>query len=198
MAAILEQSFFARDVCEVAIDLLGRHLRHGPVVVRITEVEAYGGPEDSASHARFGRTARNAPMWGPPGHAYVYVCYGLHAMLNVVTNADGEAAAVLVRSCEPVEGLDVIRARRRGKEGPVLLAGPGKVASALALDASFSGHPFYLPGGLTIEEGEPARDILVGARVGIDYAAPADREAPKRFAIATSAWVTKKRALRPL
>lgn len=197
-AAMLDQGFFARDVRELAIDLLGRELRRGEVALRITEVEAYAGPEDSASHARFGCTPRNTPMWGPPGHAYVYVCYGIHAMLNIVGRSEGEAGAILIRSCEPVDGLDVVRARRGGKDGPVLLTGPGKVGAALAIDTSFSGHALFEEGGLTLHEGEPPRDILAGAWVGIEYASPADREAPLRFAIAGSPWVTKRSALAPL
>lgn len=194
----LDQRFFARDVRTVAIDLLGRELRRDAVALRITEVEAYAGPEDSASHARFGRTARNAPMWGPAGHAYVYVCYGIHAMLNVVAGLEGAAAAVLIRSCEPVAGLDIVRARRGDKEGPVLLTGPGKIGAALALDTSFSGHALFEPGGLTLHEGEPAREVLTGARVGIDYAAPLDRDAPWRFAVSGSRWITRATGLMPL
>ena len=193
---MLDQRFFARDVRTVALELLGRELRRDGVVLRITEVEAYAGPEDSASHARFGQTARNAPMWGPAGHAYVYVCYGIHSMLNVVAERDGQAAAILIRSCEPIAGLDVVRARRGGKDGPVLLTGPGKIGAALALDTSFSGHALFEPGGLTLHEGEPAREVLAGARVGIDYAEPIDRDRPLRFAIRGSRWVTKASALR--
>src|SRR3954466_13526768 len=131
MATLLSQSFYARDALEVAEELLGHHIHYGEVVLRISEVEAYRHPGDSASHSRMGRTARNAPMWGPAGHAYVYLCYGIHQMLNLVTGAVGEAQAVLIRAAEPVRGLDVIRARRGGKDGPVLLTGPGKVAQAL-------------------------------------------------------------------
>lgn len=196
--ALLEESFFARDACSVARDLLGRELRRDGVALRITEVEAYAGPEDSASHARFGRTARTAPVWGPPGRAYVYVCYGIHAMLNVVARVEGEASAILIRACEPVSGLDVIRERRGRRAGPVLLTGPGKVGAALALDTSFSGHALFTPGGLTLCEGEPARDVLVGPRVGIDYADEVDRQAPWRFAVADTPWVSARRGLRPL
>ncbi len=137
-------------------------------------------------------------MWGPAGHAYVYLCYGLHQMLNVVTNADGEGAAVLIRACEPVRGLDTIRARRGGKEGPVLLTGPGKVGAALGLDTSWSGHPLFSRGGLELHEGEPAREVLVGPRVGVDYAEPEHRDAPWRFAAAGCRWVSQRRTLRPM
>ena len=110
----LPSSFAARPAEVVAPALLGMLLVRDDVVLRITEVEAYAWPDDTANHCRMGRTARNAPMWGPAGHAYVYRCYGLHAMLNVVTNAEGEGAAVLVRACEPVAGHATIAERRRG------------------------------------------------------------------------------------
>ncbi len=193
--ALLPQRFYARDGKEVAPDLLGRELRHGAVRLRITEVEAYLGPHDSAAHTRMGKTVRNAPMWGPPGRAYVYLCYGLHQMLNIVTGQPGDGQAALIRACEPVAGLELIRTRRGGKDGPVLLTGPGKVAAALALDGSFNHHRLYHPGGLTLHAGEPPAAIVVGPRVGIDYADEADRDAPLRFACANCAWVTHRGAL---
>ncbi|AKF07108.1 DNA-3-methyladenine glycosylase [Sandaracinus amylolyticus] len=204
MSARLTQAFFAREVEIVARDLLGRHLvrdRGTPdeVVLRITETEAYGGPEDTASHCRAGRTARNAPMWGPPGHAYVYVCYGLHQMLNLVTGEEGRGQAVLIRSCELVSGGEIVRARRRmDRDAPALLAGPGKVGAALALDRSFSGASLFDEGALEAHEGTPIvdRDVLVGPRVGVDYANARDRAAKKRFAIAGSRWVTHANSLR--
>src|SRR3954453_1323710 len=113
MPAFLPQSFYARDALDVAETLLGKLLQRGEVVLRITEVEAYRHPNDTANHCRMGRTPRNAPMWGPPGHAYVYLCYGIHRMLNLVTNDEGEGAAVLIRSCEPVAGLATVAERRR-------------------------------------------------------------------------------------
>ena len=135
-------------------------------------------------------------MWGPPGHAYVYLCYGLHQMLNLVTNRDGEGAAVLIRSCEPVAGHSAIRRRRGGKEGPVLLTGPGKVGQALGLDKTFSGRPLYRRGGLEVREGSPAAEIAVGSRIGIGYAELEHQDAEWRLAIAGSAWVSHARQLR--
>lgn len=194
---LLERPFFIRPCAEVARDLLGCHLVRGSVVLRITEVEAYLGREDSASHARHGRTARNGVMWEAGGLAYLYLCYGLHWMLNVVAEDEGRAAAILIRACEPVAGLPVIR-RRRGiaTEGPALLTGPGKVAQALGLDGAYSGHALFAPGGLELRAGDAPARILAGPRVGIDYAAMADREAPLRFA-ADSAWVTARKGLAP-
>jgi DNA-3-methyladenine glycosylase len=197
MTRALPRSFFARDVLEVAPDLLGRHLRLGEVVLRITEVEAYRWPGDTACHARSGRTERNAPLWGPPGRAYVYLCYGLHHMLNLVTGDDGEAQAVLVRAAEPVAGLATIRRRRGGKDGPVLLTGPGKIGQALGLDTTWSHRAVYGKDGLLVLPGDPPRDVLVGPRVGIDYAEPAHRRLPWRFAVAGSPWVTERRTLAP-
>jgi DNA-3-methyladenine glycosylase len=118
--ALLPQSFYARDALTVAAELLGQHIHCGEVVLRISEVEAYRWPDDTASHCRMGRTARNAPMWGPPGHAYVYLCYGMHHMLNVVTNREDEGAAVLIRACEPIEGVQTVITRRtRGNARPM-------------------------------------------------------------------------------
>jgi DNA-3-methyladenine glycosylase len=183
-------------VAAVARDLLGRHLRHGEVALRITEVEAYGGQADSASHCRSGRTPRNAPMWEEGGRVYMYFCYGIHHMLNIVTGPAGEGAAVLIRSCEPVAGLDLVRRRRGGRSGPALLTGPGKVAQALDLDLGFTRQPLYLPGGLELLEGTPAEGILEGPRVGVDFAREPDRLRPWRFALAGSPWVSQRRELR--
>ena len=187
--------FFARPASEVAPDLLGTLLRLGEVVVRVTEVEAYQWPGDTACHARHGRTGRNQAIWGPPGHAYVYLCYGIHHMLNLVTGADGEAGAVLIRAAEPVSGLDVIRGRRRGLDGPALLNGPGKVGAALGLDLSWDRTAVYRPGGLELRRGTPPSRVLRGPRVGIDYAEPAHRDLPWRFALADSRWVSHRRTL---
>lgn len=194
---LLPQSFFARDVVEVARDLVGKYVRRGGVTLRITEVEAYD-QFDSACHAFSGLTKRNAPLWGPPGRAYVYLCYGLHDMLNFVADEDGRAAAVLIRSCEPIRGMGTITERRGGKRGPVSLTGPGKIGQALALDPSWSEHELFRRGGLTVLEGEPPPRLVVGPRVGIDYAQARDRRLPWRFADAESSWVTQPRSLRPL
>lgn len=194
-ASPLPQSFFARGSAELAPLLLGKLLRREDVVLRITEVEAYE-QEDTACHARSGRTPRNAPIWGPPGRAYVYLCYGIHDMLNVVADRDGRAAAVLVRACEPVAGLERLRERRGGRSGPTLLTGPGKVGSALDLDVSWSGHALFEDGGLELLDGPPPASILVGPRIGIDYADPADVALPWRFAAGDTDWVSHPKSLR--
>jgi len=194
---LIPPEFYLRPVEQVARDLLGRHLRHGDVVLRISEVEAYGGQADSASHCRSGRTARNAPMWEQGGRAYVYFCYGMHHMLNIVTGPAGDGCAILVRSCEPVSGLDLVRRRRGGQDGPVLLTGPGKVAQALGVDLTFSNHLLYRPGGLELLEGTPAAAILRGPRVGVDFAREPDRLRAWRFALAGSLWISWPKALEP-
>lgn len=193
----LPQSFFERPVPELARALLGCRVVRGEVVLAITEVEAYAGPEDTASHARAGQTDRNAAMWGPAGRAYVYLCYGIHNMLNISADVDGRASAVLIRGCEPVAGLELIKQRRGGKSGPVLLAGPGKVGAALELDTSWSGHELYRAGGLSVHAGDPPSAVLVGPRVGIDFAEEPDRVRPWRFAAADNRWVTRRSSLVP-
>ena len=197
MSKPLPQAFYERDALVVAEELLGMHIHHGEVVLRITEVEAYRHPGDTANHCRMGRTKRNAPMWGPGGHAYVYLCYGMHNMLNLVTGRDGEGAAVLIRACEPVRGHERILERRASKRlSPVLLTGPGKVGSALELDTSFSGQPLYRArGGLSVREGQAPSAIVRGPRVGIGYATPADQAAPWRLAVAGSPWVSARSLL---
>jgi DNA-3-methyladenine glycosylase len=176
--------------------LLGALLVREGVTLRITEVEAYGGPGDSASHARHGRTPRNAPVWGPPGRAYLYFCYGMHWMLNVVTGPEGEASAVLIRGAEVVSGLDeVLRRRKAPQTSPGLCAGPGKVAQALGLDRSFDGHDLRLPGGLELRPGTPPKTILAGPRLGIGFATPEDQARPWRFADGDSLAVLQRKAL---
>jgi DNA-3-methyladenine glycosylase len=185
-------------VDQAAPALLGALLVHGEVCLRITEVEAYGGPEDSASHARHGRTPRNAPMWGPPGRAYLYLCYGVHWMLNVVTGPAGEAAAVLIRSAEVISGLEAVLQRRRAPRAtPRLCAGPGKVAQALGLDKAFDGQDLLAPGGLELRSGRVPTLILCGTRLGIGFATPEDQARPRRFGDGGSAAVLRRADLAP-
>jgi DNA-3-methyladenine glycosylase len=196
-SVLLPQRFYARDARVVARELIGKVLRREGVALRITETEAYR-PDDSACHARFGRTARTETLFGPPGRAYVYLCYGLHHLFNVVADEEGVGSAVLVRAAEPLAGLDIVRARRGGKSGPQLLTGPGKVSAALDLDRSFDKHSLFEPGGLELLDGPLPARLLVGPRVGIDYADARHRNAPWRFAAADTRWVTARATLRPL
>ena len=195
-ARLIPAGFFLRPVEQVAPDLLGRHLRHGPVILRITEVEAYGGPEDTASHTRHGRTARNAPMWGPAGRAYLYFCFGVHWMLNVVTGREGEPSAVLIRGAEVVLGLETVLQRRLASRATAALcAGPGKVAQALGLDRTFNGHDLLSSGGLELRAGVPPGAILAGRRLGIGFADPEDQAKAWRFADGDSGAVLKRAQL---
>lgn len=193
---LLTPEFFIRETSLVAMELIGKFLKHDNVVLKITETEAYCWPNDSANHCRAGRTKRNEPMWGPPGKAYVYLCYGMHNMLNLVTGPEGEGSAVLIRSAEVVDGLEIVKKRRGGKTGPVLLTGPGKVGVALGIDVSFSGHDLTQKGGLeALSDGTPIPKLLMGPRIGIDYADPVDIKAPLRFGMAGSNWVSHKTKL---
>ena len=193
--SLLSVDFFRRDALPVARDLLGKHLVQGAVRLRITEVEAYRWPNDSANHACAGHTRRNSSMWGAPGRAYVYLCYGIHHLLNVVTGPDGEPAAVLIRGCEPLEGLSEIEARRSPIRGTALLNGPGKIGSALQLSLDWDGHEFTQPGGLELHDApfEPA--VISGPRVGIDFASDEHRNAHWRLAIQGSPWVGHRNKL---
>ena len=188
-ARTLHQSFYLRgDVTAVSRDLLGKILctRIGgrPTSIVITETEAYAGVADKASHA-YGnrRTRRTEPMYAPGGTAYVYLCYGIHHLFNVVTNVQGVPHAVLVRAGEVHSGLATMLERRgRQSADRALLAGPGSVARALGITTALSGSSL-LTGPIRIEDHglrvEESR-ISVGPRVGIDYAAE-DAARPYRF-----------------
>jgi DNA-3-methyladenine glycosylase len=189
----LPPEFYDRDALDVAHDLIGAFVECGGVKLRISEVEAYRFPGDTANHARMGKTVRNAPMWGPPGHAYVYLCYGLHRMLNFVTGPADHAAAVLVRGGECVAGEGRFRARR--PDGSC--DGPGKVGSALGLSVAQSGSPLFGGGDILVFAPVEAHARLHGPRIGIDYADEAHRLAPWRVAMAGSTQVGRPRQLSP-
>ena len=188
----LPSSFFARAADRVAPDLLGCVLvseRGGARVTgRIVETEAYTGPEDAACHAAaaIGRTARNDPLFGPPGTAYVHMNYGIHWLLNVVTGRDGEPAGVLIRALEPLEGADVMR-HRRGRED--LTNGPGRLAQAIGVGPDLQRHPLDRP-PVWIGRGEvvPEVEVVVTTRIGIRKAA----ELELRFYDGRSRWVSKR------
>jgi DNA-3-methyladenine glycosylase len=169
----LPRSFYERPVTAVARAVLGRLLVRedplGRVAGRIVEVEAYGDGTDPASHARSGRTARNAAMFGPAGRAYIYFTYGMHHCLNLVTGPEGRASAVLVRALEPVSGLDVMRRRRGAVPDERLASGPGCVARALGLTRAHDGSDLTR-GPLWVSDLAPRRrglEIVAGSRVGI-------------------------------
>jgi DNA-3-methyladenine glycosylase len=138
-------------------------------------------------------------MWGPPGRAYLYFCYGMHWMLNVVTGPEGDASAVLIRGAEVLTGLDTVLKRRGAVKGtPLLCAGPGKVAQALGLDKTFAGHDLLATGGLELRTATPPDRILAGPRLGIGFATPEDQVRPWRFADGDSLAVLQRKALLPI
>jgi DNA-3-methyladenine glycosylase len=187
------REFYARPTVAVAQDLLGLVLRHatleGTAAGRIVEVEAYLGLDDPASHAYRGPTPRARVMFGPPGHAYVYVSYGVHACMNVVCETPGVAGAVLIRALEPVAGLALMR-RRRGVADPrALCSGPGKLTQALGVTLALNEADLVRP-PLTIGRFRGARApaaIAAGPRVGITAA----RDWPLRFFEAGSPFVSR-------
>lgn len=195
----LARDFYARPAEEVARDLLGctivREMAGGASVAMIVETEAYVGPHDEASHAaeRFGRTARNEVMFGPPGLAYVYLIYGVHWCLNAVTDSEGFAAAVLIRAAAPLDGLPVMRGHRPGRADVELLRGPGNLCRALAVDRVLNGHNLARP-PLRIVPGETFTDSAIarGPRVGITRAV----EHPLRFWVRESEAVSARRVAR--
>ncbi len=161
---------------------------------RIVETEAYRGWGDRACHAHGGRrTARNEVMYGDGGTAYVYLCYGVHALFNVVTNRKGYADAVLVRAIEPVEGMEVMAARSGKEPGDIRLgAGPGLLTRSLGIDVSLSGTSL-LGDKIWIEEGcgtAEETEVLATPRVGVSYAG-ADAEFPWRFRVKGSRWTSR-------
>jgi len=171
------RAFYDRGALDVARDLIGLMLvrRDGAGIVagRIVETEAYVSVEDRASHASRGRTRRNEVMFGPPGHAYVYLIYGMHWCVNLVTEPEGVPAAVLIRAVEPMEGLDRIRARRpKARKDPELTGGPARLCQAFAIDGSLNGADLCLPAGpLYVEDrGAPRGTLVAAPRVGVDYA----------------------------
>lgn len=191
----LGRSFFARDVVTVARALVGATLLVDGVGGEIVETEAYDR-EDPASHSFPGPTPRNAVMFGPPGHAYVYLSYGIHWCLNLVCGANGHGAAVLIRALHPTEGLARMRARRGLEAERLLCSGPGRLAQALGVTREHNGRALDAPPFRILA---PARDpaILEGPRIGITKAV----ELPWRFGLAGSPYLSRpfpsgQRALR--
>ena len=158
LEAHLERAFFERPTVDVARDLLGQVLvsvtPEGRTAGRIVETEAYLGADDPASHAARLRTGRVEAMWGEPGIAYVYRSYGIHAMLNVVTEPLGETGAVLIRALEPVIGVDLMRARRGLDNARLLCSGPGKLCQALGISLDMHGSDLVTSDKLWISPGE--------------------------------------------
>ncbi len=173
---------------QVAATILGASLSHAGVTVRITEVEAYAGERDPASHAFHGRTPRNAVMFGPPGHLYVYFSYGMHHACNVVCGPEGTASGALVRSGEVIEGLELARTRRGERvRGRDLARGPGRLAQALGLTRADGGADLFGDGSVRLTlDAYPVAAISTGPRVGVSV--EADR--PWRFWITADPYVS--------
>ncbi|PRY65109.1 DNA-3-methyladenine glycosylase [Vreelandella songnenensis] len=192
----LARDFYRRDTLAVANDLLGcwlvRELDGTLMGARIVETEAYCGAHDSACHAHSGLTPRTAAMFGEPGHAYVYLVYGMHWLLNIVTEPEGSPCAVLIRAVEPVLNEEAMR-ERRSMAGRALSNGPGKLTRALGVDKALYGHDMTRAEKLWVSEERHHLPIASGPRVGIDYAEPEDRDAPWRFWLADNPWVSKAR-----
>jgi DNA-3-methyladenine glycosylase len=190
----LSRPFYEQPTVKVARQLLGKYLvrKHGEgtTVGRIVETEAYVGPDDKACHASRGRTMRTEVMFGPAGHAYVYLIYGFHHMLNLVTEEVDHPAAVLIRALEPVEGIDLMRRRRGTDASRDLASGPGKLCAAFGIDRALNGTD--LCGNvLYIEDrGEPAPALVARPRIGVDYAGKW-KDKPWRFLVRDSEFVSK-------
>jgi DNA-3-methyladenine glycosylase len=181
---ILSRSFYERPTLTVARELIGtrlvRVLDGVKLVGLITETEAYIGEQDLACHARAGLTARTAPMYGPPGHAYVYFTYGNHWMLNAVTERNGFPAAVLIRAIQPLEGLEIMLKRRKGRD----MTGPGKLTQALGItqsenrvDLTAATSNLWIEAGFFI----PDKSVTIGPRVGLYNVAEPWKSIPWRF-----------------
>jgi DNA-3-methyladenine glycosylase len=199
----LPRTFFDRPVLEVAPDLLGRILVRttpdGPIALRLTEVEAYDGQNDPGSHAYRGRTARNAVMFGPPGHVYVYFTYGMWHCMNLVCGPEGRASAVLLRAGEVVEGAELARKRRvSARNDKELAKGPARLATALEVDRALDGTdactsgetPLKMLTGTPI----PSDQVRSGPRTGVAGEGGNGDLHPWRFWVADDPTVSPYRA----
>lgn len=186
---VLRRGFYSRPAGDVARELLGKVLVHGPTAGRIVEVEAYLGIDDRAAHAWRGLTNRTRVLFGPPGHAYVYFIYGMYECLNVTAESEGLAGAVLLRALQPVAGIEIMRERRpAARRSEDLTSGPGKLTLAMDVTRRLNGADLTR-GELTIHE--PAKlepiEIAVSPRIGIQHCA----DWPLRFFIAGNRFVSK-------
>ena len=209
----LSRDVLAGDTLDAARALIGTRLIRETAgeplrIGRIVEVEAYIGESDRASHARMGPTPRNRVMFGPPGVAYVYLVYGMHHCLNVVTEPAPRPAAVLVRAVEPIDGITAMRAARgRLANGPVhaadarLAAGPGLVAAAFDIDRSCTGLDLCDPASplrlAARPDDEPAPEVVATPRIGIAYAGEPWVTVPWRFVAAGSPSLSRRLPARP-
>jgi DNA-3-methyladenine glycosylase len=190
----IRRSFYEQSTLDVARQLLGKYLvrKHpdGTTVGRIVETEAYVGPDDKACHASRGRTARTEIMFGPAGHAYVYLVYGFHHMLNIVTEQMDFPAAVLIRAVEPVGGVALMKKRRDTEELHQLASGPGKLCEAFAIDRDLNGSDLCGSVLYIRDDGDSTLGVVARPRIGVDYAGKWKRK-PWRFLIKDSEFVSK-------
>jgi DNA-3-methyladenine glycosylase len=183
---MLRREFFARSVHEVAPELIGVTLLVNGVGGPIVEAEAYESAVDPSAHGFRGRTPRNAVMFGPPGHAYVYRSYGIHWCLNLVCEEEGSAAAVLIRALEPVHGIEVMQERRGLEDRRLLCAGPGRLCQALAVTREHDGLPLdEQPFELLPAADAPA--VVAAPRIGISVAT----DLPWRYGAAGSKYLSR-------
>ena len=192
----LEQAFYARSVHDVARDLIGCTVRHGGAAGRIVETESYH-MDEAACHAYAGVTNRTSTLFGPPARAYVYFSYGVHSLLNAVAETDGIGAAVLIRALEPLDGIELMRARRGLERAEELCSGPGKLTQALGIGLGLNGSSL-VDGPIAVYEREPSARpprIVLGERIGITKAV----DLPWRFCDAGSRHVSRPwpAAMRP-
>ena len=186
---ILKRAFYARPTIDVARDLLGKIVVHGPTAGMIVETEAYPGGEDLASHSARGITPRTRIIFGQPGHAYVYFIYGMYQCLNLVCEPDGTAGCVLVRALDPIAGIATMQSRRpAARKVEDLASGPGKLTLALAITLQHNGAD-VTRGSLVVREPLEKRrfDIRITPRIGISQCV----DAPLRFLIAGNRSVSK-------
>ena len=182
---LLTRAFFDRSVHAVAPDLIGATLLVDGVGGTIVEVEAYDH-EDPAAHGFGGRTSRNAAMFGPPGHAYVYLIYGLYWCLNFVCESEGVASAVLIRALAPTTGIALMQARRGMHEPRLLCAGPGRLCQALGVTRAHDGLALDAP-PFWLQARSGKIQIAVGRRIGITKAA----DKPWRYGVAGSPFLSR-------
>lgn len=196
----LPESFYQREnVVLIAKELLGKTIHsmvNGELTsARITEVEAYSGLNDKACHANNGiRTKRTEVMYAEGGHAYVYLCYGIHHLFNIVTNARDRADAVLVRTVEPLEGVDIMLERRRKESlDKTLTSGPGTLSQALGIKTKTHYGKWLLDNDIWLEDSRnlSSDEIITSTRIGVDYAEE-DALKPWRFYIKDNQWISKK------
>ncbi|HSK95895.1 MAG TPA: DNA-3-methyladenine glycosylase [Euzebyales bacterium] len=185
--AVLTRAFFARPAPTVAHELIGMVLCRPDegLMARVVEVEAYT-QDDPACHAFRGRTERNAPLWGPPGHAYGYRSYGMHWCFNAATGEEGLGQGCLIRAAQPVAGLETMRRRRPVHSEADLLRGPAKLCQAFDISGALSGSDLCGGGTLRFADDGTRPPVAQGPRVGVSLAA----DVPWRYFVPDSAWVS--------